>query len=155
MSITGPGSVTAMNIAAVTNMNNQLNQLSEELSTGDASQTYSGLGSQAGVALSLNAQLSAITGYTAAATTAGTTLGLAQSILTQLGDSSTAVQQSLGNQGAFSLDNNGQTSTQASAATELDQILSVLNTQVGGNYLFSGNAVNQPAVASMNAIGAK
>ena len=50
MSITGPGSVTAMNIAAVTNMNNQLNQLSEELSTGDASQTYSGLGSQAGVA---------------------------------------------------------------------------------------------------------
>jgi hypothetical protein len=39
MSITGPGSVTAMNIAAVTSMNNQLNQLSQELSTGDASQT--------------------------------------------------------------------------------------------------------------------
>ena len=107
MSITGPGSVTAMNIAAVTNMNNQLNQLGEELSTGDAAQTYSGLGSQAGVALSLNAQLSAITGYTTAATTASTTLSLAQSILTQLGNSSTAVQQSLSNQGAFSLDNNG------------------------------------------------
>jgi flagellar hook-associated protein 3 FlgL len=152
MSITGPGSVTAMNIAAVTNMNNQLNQLSQELSTGEAAQTYSGLGSQAGVALSLNAQLSAITGYTSAATTASTTLSLAQSILTQLGDSSTAVQQSLGNQGAFSLDNNGQTSTQASAMTELDQILSVLNTQVGGNYLFSGNAVNQPSVASTNDI---
>jgi hypothetical protein len=73
MSITGPGSVTALNVAAVTNMNNQLNQLNEELATGDAAQTYSGLGSQAGVALSLNAQLSAITGYTTAATTAGTT----------------------------------------------------------------------------------
>lgn len=152
MSITGPGSVTALNVAAVTNMNNQLNQLNEELATGDAAQTYSGLGSQAGVALSLNAQLSAITGYTTAATTAGTTLSLAQSILTQLGDSGTAVQQSIGEQGAFSLNNNGQTSTQASASTELNQILSVLNTQVGGNYLFSGNAVNQPAVASMNAI---
>ena len=31
MSITGPGSVTALNVAAVTNMNNQLNQLNEEL----------------------------------------------------------------------------------------------------------------------------
>jgi len=50
MSITGPGSVTAMNIAAVTNMNNQLNQLGGGAVYGDAAQTYSGLGSQAGVA---------------------------------------------------------------------------------------------------------
>src|ERR1700735_3756696 len=152
MSITGPGSITALNIQTVNNMNNQLNTLSTELGTNQAAQTYSGLGSQAGVALSLNAQLSAIPGYTSAATTASTTLSLAQPVPTQPRDSSTAVQQSIGNQGAFSLDNNGQTSTQASAATELDQILSVLNTQVGGNYLFSGNAVNQPSVASTNDI---
>jgi flagellar hook-associated protein 3 FlgL len=152
MSITGPGSLTAANIAAVNNMNNQLSALSAELGSGDAAQTYSGLGSQAGVALSLSSQLSAINGYSNAATAAGTTLGIAQSLLTQLGDSGSSVEQAVTQQGAFSLNSSGQTSTQASAATELDQILSLLNTQVGGNYLFSGSAVNQPSVASMNAI---
>jgi len=152
MSITGAGSITAANIAAVNNMNNQLSVLSAELGSGDAAQTYSGLGSQAGVALSLSSQLSAINGYSNAATAAGTTLGVEQSLLTQLGDSGSAVEQAVNQQGAFSLNGSGQTSTQASAATELDQILSVLNTQVGGNYLFSGSAVNQPSVASTNEI---
>ncbi len=54
MSITGPGSITAANVAAQTNMMNQLNTLSEELGTGQAAQTYSDLGPQAGLALALS-----------------------------------------------------------------------------------------------------
>lgn len=152
MSITGPGSVTAMNVAAVTSMNNQLNTLSTELSTNEAAQTYSGLGSQAGVAVALNAQLAAINGYSNTATTVGTTLSVAQSVLTQVGSSGTAVEQAIGGQGSFSLNNNGQTTTQAAAQTQLDEILSLLNTQVGSNYIFSGSATSQPSVASTSAI---
>jgi len=152
MSITGPGSITALNITAVNKMNDQLSALSEELSSGDASQTYSGLGAQAGVALGLSAQLSAVNGYSTTANTVSTTLGIAQSMLTELGSTGSSVEQSATKQGPFSLDNTGQTSTQESAMTQLQQILSVLNTQVGGNYIFSGNAVNQPATASMNTI---
>jgi flagellar hook-associated protein 3 FlgL len=152
MSITGAGSITAANIAAVNNMNNQLNTLSEELSTGDAAQTYSGLGSQAGVALALGAQLSTIGGYSSTASTVGTTLSIAQSVLTQLGDSGSTVAQSISEQGAFTLDGTGQTSTQQAAAGQLGEILSLLNTQVGGNYIFSGSALNQPSVASTSAI---
>jgi flagellin-like hook-associated protein FlgL len=152
MSITGPGSITAANVQAVTNMNNQLTTLSEELSSGQAAQTYSGLGSQAGVALALGAQLSAINGYSSTATTIGTTLSVAQSVLTQLGDGATAVQQAINQQPDFTLDNNGQTTTQQAAAAQLDQILSLLNTQVGDNYIFSGSALNQPSVASASDI---
>jgi flagellar hook-associated protein 3 FlgL len=152
MSITGPGSITAANIQAVNNMNNQLNTLSQELGTGQAAQTYSGLGSQAGLALALNEQLSAITGYSNTATTVGTTLNVAQSVLTQLGSTETAVQQSINQQGAFTLNNNGQTPIQAAAATQLDSILSLLNTQVGSNFIFSGSATTQQSVASTNAI---
>jgi len=152
MSITGPGSITALNIQAVNNMNNQLNTLSTELSTNQAAQTYSGLGSQAGVALSLNSQLSAITGYSNTATTVGTTLSVAQSVLTQLGSSGSSVQQAINQQGAFSLNNNGQTTTQAAASTQLGEILSLLNTQVGDNYIFSGSANTTPSVASMSDI---
>jgi hypothetical protein len=153
MSITGPGSITAANITAVTNMNNQLDQLSEELGTGEAAQTYSGLGSQAGIALALGTQLSAIDSYSSTASTVGTTFNIAQAALTQIGDSSSAVGQSVSEDvGKFTLDGNGQTSTQAAAATQLGQILSTLNTQVGSTYIFSGSAVNQPSVASENVI---
>jgi len=152
MSITGPGSITAANILAVNNMNNQLNTLSEELGSGQMAQTYSGLGSQAGLTLALNAQLSAINGYSSTAATVGTTLSIAQSDLTALGSAGNSVEQSVSDQGAFALNSNGQTTTQQSAESQLDQILSLLNTQVGNNYIFSGSAVNQPSVASTNEI---
>ena len=152
MSITGPGSITAANLTAQTNMFNQLSTLSQELGTGQASQTYAGLGSQDGLALSLGSQLSALGAYSTTATTVGTTLTLAQSVLTQLGDAGTSVQQAVNQQNAFSLDNNGQTATQQSAASYLDQILSLLNTQAGDNYMFSGSALNQPSVASTSDI---
>jgi flagellar hook-associated protein 3 FlgL len=152
MSITGPGSLTAANLLAQTNMFNQLNTLSQQLGTGQAAQTYAGLGSQAGLALELGAQLSASNGYSAAATMVGTTLSIAQSALTQIGSVSSSAAQSLAQQTAFSLDESGQTQTQAAAASDLDQILALLNTQVGDNYIFSGSATNQPAVVSTDLI---
>lgn len=152
MSITGPGSITALNLTAQNNLFNQLTTLSQELGTGQAAQTYSGLGSQAGVALELGAQLSAVNSYSSAATNVGTTLSIAQSALQQLSQSGADVSQAIAQQGAFTLNGNGQTTTQQAAAGYLDQILALLNTQVGGNYLFSGSAVNQPAVASTNDI---
>jgi len=152
MSITGPGSITAATVTAQTNMMNQLNTLGEELGSGQAAQTYSDLGSQAGVAVALGAQLSDVNGYASTATTVGTTLSIAQSVLSQLGNTSSAVQQAVTEQGEFALDNTGQTSVQESAASYLDQILSLLNTQVGSNYIFSGSAVNQPSVADVNEI---
>ena len=152
MSITGPGSITAANVSAQTGMMNQLNTLAQELASGQAAQTYSGLQNQAGVALSLNAQLSAINGYSAAAQTVGTTLSVAQSVLSELGGASNSIQQSLGEQTNFSLDASGQTTTQATAAAQLDNILSLLNTQVGANYIFSGSESNQQSVASASDI---
>jgi flagellar hook-associated protein 3 FlgL len=152
MSITGPGSITAANITAQNNMMNQLNTLSEQLSSGQAAQSYSGLGSQAGLALELGTQISAINGYTGTATTVGTTLTVAQSVLTQLGTTGGGVQQAINQNAAFTLNNNGQTSTQAGAIAQLDEILSLLNTQVGDNYIFSGSATNQPSVASTSDI---
>ncbi len=152
MSITGPGSITAASILAQTNMSKQLDQLSQELGTGEAAQTYAGLGSQAGLAQSLSAQLAAINGYDSTTTTVGTTLSIAQSVLNQIGSLGSTVAQSIAQQGAFSLDNTGQTPTQEAAASYLGQILSLLNTQVGNNYIFSGSAVNQPSVAGIDEI---
>jgi flagellar hook-associated protein 3 FlgL len=152
MSITGPGTITAANIAAQNNLFNQLNNLSTQLGTGEVSQTYAGLGSQAGVATSLGSQIAAFDGYATTATSVGTTLTLAQSVLTQLGKAGTSVEQAITQQTAFSLDNTGQTTVQQSAANYLDEIVSLLNTQAGNNYLFSGEAVTTPSVATSSDI---
>jgi flagellin-like hook-associated protein FlgL len=152
MSITGPGSITAANILAVNNMTKQLDTLTAELGSGQAAQTYSGLGSQAGLALSLNRQLAAITAYGNTATTVGTTLTVAQSVLSQLDGSRSSVIQAVGQKGTFALNGNGQTTTQAAAASQLGEILSLLNTQVGNNYIFSGSATTTPSVASSDEI---
>ena len=152
MSITGPGSITAANVMAQSNMMTQLNTLGQQLASGQAAETYSGLQSQAGLALALNAQLSAIDGYSNTATTVGTTLSVAQSVLTQLGSAGSSTVQAINQQTAFQLNGNGQTTTQASAAAQLDNILSLLNTQVGSNYIFSGSGPNQPSVASASDI---
>lgn len=152
MSITGPGSVTASILSAQNNMFTQLSTLGEELGTGQAAQTYSGLHAQAGMALELSAQLSALDGYSNTATSVGTTLSIAQSALGQLSGVNNAVANLVSEKGNFTLNSSGQTSIQEAAASYLDQIFSLLNTQVGGNYLFSGSATNQPAVAGTNDI---
>jgi flagellar hook-associated protein 3 FlgL len=100
----------------------------------------------------LNAQLAEISGYGSTASTVGTTLSIGQSVLGQLGSVGSSVQQMISGQGTFSLDSNGQTATQESAASYLDQILSLLNTQVGNNYIFSGSAADRPSVASTDDI---
>src|SRR5262249_46629212 len=107
MSITGPGSITAANIQAVNAMSKQLDKLTTELGSGQAAQTYSELNAQAGLALSLNQQLAAITAYGNTATTVGTTLTVAQSVLNQLDGGRNSVEQAIGQQGAFALNGNG------------------------------------------------
>ncbi len=144
--------MTSATVIAQNSMMTQLDSLAQELGTGQAAQTYSGLESQAGMVLSLNSQLAAINGYSNTASTVNTTLDIAQSSLTELGTLSTTIQQEVTNQPSFNLDSNGQTTAQVAAASQLDEMLSLLNTQVGTNYIFSGSALNQPAVASTSQI---
>jgi len=152
MSITGPGSITATNLLAQNNMNNQLQTLAQELGTGEAATTYSGLQSQAGLAVQLNAQLAALTGYGNTTTTLNTTLGVAQTALTNISSAANDVSQAISEQAGFSIDNTGQTNVQESAATYLDQIIQSLNTQVGTTYLFSGSAADQPSTVPTSEI---
>jgi flagellar hook-associated protein 3 FlgL len=152
MSISGIGAGNSPAVQSMINLQNQLDQLSQELGTNQKSSTYAGLGSQSGVTVGLDAQLAAINGYGNAITDAGTRLTIAQTALQQIAAGGTTVLDSINQGGSFSVDNTGQTQVQESAASQLDQILSTLNTQSGNQYLFSGTAVNQPSVASTDEI---
>ena len=116
MAISGIGTgsaLAAQNAQALVNLQNQLNQLS----TGQKSQDYAGLGSQAGLTVGLDAQLSALTGYGNAISLAGTNISIAQNALSQIGTMSNDVVQAINTPSNFTLDNNGQTTTQSGAVS--------------------------------------
>src|ERR1700681_2706510 len=137
MAITGIGSNIAASALAQQNMQNQLDVLSRQLGTGQKAAVYSDLGSQAGLSVGLDAQLSALNGFDATNTTVTTTLGIQEATLSQIGNIQNSVQGAATQPAAFQLNASGQTALQSNAAGQLDELLSLLNTQVGDNYLFS------------------
>jgi flagellin-like hook-associated protein FlgL len=151
MAISSVGSTVAPLLQSVLNLDNQLQDLQRQLATGDKSETYSGLGAQSGVTVGLNAQLSAISGFESTISTVGNNLSIAQTALSQVASVASTVKTATV-QPIFDLDNSGHTSAQNTAADQLDQIVSALNTQGGNGYLFSGSGVNQRSVESSDHI---
>jgi flagellar hook-associated protein 3 FlgL len=136
---------------SVQNLNNQLTNLSTELSTGVKSQTYSGMGVNEGFAIAARAQLSNITAFSDTITNVSTVISAANTALQTLSTIGGQVQSGAASTSA-TLDSTGQTAAQESAASELSSLVGILNTQVGNRYIFSGSAINTPAVASVSSI---
>lgn len=146
-------SISSINYASsilgsqIRNINQQLTDLSTQLSTGKLSQTYSGMGTNEGFAIAGRAQLSNIAAYTDTITNVNVSINLANTALqslttirntTQTGSASTAQD----------LNVNGQTIAQNTAAAQFGSMVGVLNTQSGSRYLFSGTAFNTQPVAN-------
>jgi flagellar hook-associated protein 3 FlgL len=150
-------SVSSINYASsvlgqsVQNINNQLTDLSTQLSTGVKSQTYAGMGVNEGFAVAARAQLANISAFTTTMTNVNTIISGANTALQSLSDTASSVQSSAA-ANPQNLGSSGQTVAQQSAASELSSIVGILNTQIGDRYIFSGNAINTPAVASADDI---
>ncbi|HEV2629063.1 MAG TPA: flagellar biosynthesis protein FlgL [Pseudolabrys sp.] len=142
-------SVNNAMIQSLVNMRSQFTDLQQQLSSGQKSQTYAGLGVGSGLTVSLNAQLSAISGFDNGIDMAMTRVGLAQTALNSMGTIGDTVK-------SLVLEGNttgGNANTaQLTAQSSLQQILGLLNTQSGNGYLFSGSSPDQPSVATYDDI---
>jgi flagellar hook-associated protein 3 FlgL len=145
MTVSGVSSNIAPLIQSALDINKQLADLQRQLGSGQKADTYAGLGSQSGIAVALNAQLSAIKSFNDTMTNVGTNISIQQAVLQQIGSIGNTVQ-SATTQSSFAVDSTGQTTSQKTVQSQLDQILSLLNTQGGNGYLFSGTGVSQPSV---------
>jgi hypothetical protein len=145
MTISGVSANLSPVIQSVLDIRTQLDDLQRQIGTNEKSDTFSGLGAQSGMAIGLSAQLSAISGFTDAMTTIGTRISIGQTDLTQLASVASSVKAASLSPN-FDLDQTGQTTVQKTTQNELDQMLSLLNTQAGDRYIFSGTATDQPAV---------
>ncbi|MDA9493521.1 flagellar protein [Bradyrhizobium sp. CCBAU 11361] len=130
----------------IRNINQQLTDLSTQLSTGKLSQNYSGMGTNEGFAIAGRAQLSNIAAYTDTITNVNVNINLANTALQALTTIRNTVQTGSANT-AQDLNVNGQTVAQNTAAAQFGSMVGVLNTQSGNRYLFSGTAFNTQSVA--------
>ncbi|MCK1491378.1 flagellar protein [Bradyrhizobium sp. 180] len=130
----------------IRNINQQLTDLSTQLSTGKLSQNYSGMGTNEGFAIAGRAQLSNIAAYTDTITNVNVSINLANTALQSLTKIRSTVQTGSAST-AQDLNVNGQTVAQNTAAAQFGSMVGVLNTQTGSRYLFSGTAVNTQSVA--------
>src|SRR6266581_833611 len=136
---------------SVRNINNQLSDLSTQLSTGLKSTNYAGMGVNEGFAVAARSQLANITAFAGTMTNVNTIISAANTALQSLSDTGGQVQ-SAAAASPQNLTSSGQTIGQQNAQSELSSIVGILNTQVGDRYIFSGSAINTPAVASADDI---
>jgi flagellin-like hook-associated protein FlgL len=136
---------------SVRNINNQLSNLSTQLSTGVKSTNYAGMGTSEGFAIAARSQLANISAFGDTMTNVNTIISAANTALQSLSDTAGQVQSSAASS-TQNLTSTGQTIGQQNALSELSSIVGILNTQVGDRYIFSGNAISTPALASADDI---
>ncbi|MGA7972200.1 MAG: flagellar biosynthesis protein FlgL [Pseudolabrys sp.] len=149
MTISAAGSTASILTQRLVNMRSQFDDLQRQLSTGQKSDTYAGLGLDRGLTVSLNAQSAQIGSYNTTIDNVMTRINVAQNALTAIDKVSSGLGSAL-SQGTDS-PTNGNT-TQISAQSWLQQLVGLLNTQVGDRYVFSGSATDTPSTASYDQI---
>ncbi|MGL5166316.1 MAG: flagellar biosynthesis protein FlgL [Afipia sp.] len=151
MTIDGVSGRTSYLGSSILNIKSQLDTLTQQLASGKKSTTYAGLGVDSGTATGLRSQISSIAGYTNTGTVLNTRINVAN--LSLQGISSAGSQVKAAAAGAtLTLDSNGQTAGQATAMASFTQVIALLNTEVGGRYMFSGRATDTPATESGDVI---
>lgn len=145
MAVTGVGSSSAQALQAISTMRSKLDDLQRQLGSGNKSDTYAGLGLDAGLTVGLRSQLSSISGYQDTITQVGVRLDLMQTVLSQFGSVTQQTKSSI-LQSQFVLNGATQTQDQTNAKNTLDQLTGMLNSASDGRYLFSGSDVGQMPV---------
>jgi flagellar hook-associated protein 3 FlgL len=152
MSVSAVGGQSAVAIAQLVKMRAQFDDLQRQISTGQKSSTYAGLGLDRGVTVGLNTQLSQIAGYDNSIATVGTRINLMNTALGQMTTITSQVKAAMVQANTTGSNGSGPSLAQQTGQSSLDQMLGLLNTQAGGRYLFSGKATDTPAVETTDHI---
>ncbi len=151
MSISSVAASSALAIQQLVNMRSQFDDLQRQLSTGQKSATYAGLGLNRGVTVTLNAQLAAIDGYDNNITNVSTRIDLMNTALDGVTSVTSNVKQAIANI-PTAANGTGAGLAQQTAQSSLDQLIGMLNSQAGDRYLFGGRATDQAPVDTLDHI---
>ncbi len=149
--INGYGFMTPSYSRALSELRRQFDDANLQLATQQRSQTYSGLGSDRDLALSLHGKVAALDGYNTNIQQASLRTTMMATSLTSLTD---IVSQTRGdlNPNNYILVDGKRTIAQQSALSRFDTAIEALNADVAGVYLFGGRDVDSRPVASASEI---
>lgn len=138
-------SITTALRQSVLQMQTQLAAAETEMSTGNYADIGLTLGARTGESISLQSQQSFLETITNTNRIASTRLSTTQNILSSLQNSAQSLLNSL-------VEANGSSSNssavQALAETNLQSLISSLNTSVGGEYIFAGTNISNPPISN-------
>jgi flagellar hook-associated protein 3 FlgL len=143
---------TAIAARSISQMRDQLAELQRQLGTGKKADTYGGLGLGSGLVLNLRSQLSGTATYQSSALNVETRVKLMNLSLERIRNIREETRADLTSPFDYSLVQDGQTAAQRSALGRLGEMLSLLNGDAGGRYLFSGRATDTKATDTMSRI---
>lgn len=129
----------------------QMDQLTEQLSTGLQSQTFGGLGSNRSLALNFQTQLDQANGYLNTINNVNTSLNILNTSVQGISDLATTEQSNFDQQN-YTLLSSGVTQQQQSATNALNEIVSIFNSNIAGTYVFGGKSTNAAPVAQVNTL---
>jgi hypothetical protein len=134
-------------VQSLVDMRAQLADLQRQLGTGKKSETYAGLGIDRGLTMGLRSHLAALTGFNDTISNVNVRLDLGQAALTRIAAIGRDTKNSIAATSPLSAQ-----IAQQSARSGLGEMLSLLNTQSGDRYLFSGLSTNTAPVESIDNI---
>src|SRR5258708_2616256 len=143
-SVSTIGQSTFLN-SQLLNIESQLNDLTNQVSSGKKSATFSGINSVSQLSLQLNSSLTVTNGYLTNISNAQTLIAPIQNVLQQITDIANQLRTDslVASSDALPV-TQGNATLQAEATDALNQISSLLNTRVGNTYLFGGRNTTTP-----------
>ncbi|SEP06403.1 flagellin [Rhodopseudomonas pseudopalustris] len=151
MAIDGVSGRTSYIGSGILNLRSQLDNLSQQLSSGRISQTYAGDGTGRTLAIGMREQLANISSYSDTMVNINTRIGVANLSLQRLNAIGSEVKGAAASAGS-TLDNTGQTPGQKTAGLDFFDSVDMLNAQTGDRYLFSGRATDTAPVTAADQI---
>ncbi|MCC2113788.1 MAG: hypothetical protein KDJ16_17255, partial [Hyphomicrobiales bacterium] len=132
-------------------MRNDLVKLQEQLGTGRRADTYGGLGAERDLTIGFRAEKALTSGYRETIRDVNIRLDVMQTALTRL-DEIALEAKSAFQPTPFQLIDGKQTAEQKTAREQLEEIASLLNSEVNGRYLFSGQTTDTKPVLTVDTI---
>ncbi|HET9186431.1 MAG TPA: hypothetical protein VFN80_00640, partial [Acidothermaceae bacterium] len=135
----------------ITRMQNQFTSLQTQLSTGQKASNLAELGSDRYFDLSIRSRISRLDGYSTNITVVNSRLDMFDQLTTRL---STLQQDARGliTPNSYGSQDIVLGAVPVQAASSLDEVINILNSDINGRYLFGGSVTDKAPVADMNSI---
>ena len=137
------------NMMQLSSMRKALEDMQQQLATGQRASTYGELGSGRSQSIDLRAKIAEMNGYLGTTNLLKMRMSLLDKAMSRLEDIPSKTAAAI-DPNVYNIDSNGSTSGQKAAKLALSEVIGLLNGEADGRYLMSGKTIETKPVVSMS-----